>query len=355
MIQTQFAPGKTTQFDTAYPHSAGRFKPINRQIGQDGSPEIILAPGSPMEDVLRLVSAVAGADCPVFLRGESGCGKEMVARHVHLKSNRAGGPFVAVNCAALPAGLIESELFGHKKGAFTGAHADHPGTFRTAHGGTLLLDEIGDMPREVQTRLLRVLQEKKVCPVGDSHEYPVDFRLVCATHRDLRQEVAEGRFREDLYYRLNVVEIRIPPLRERPHDILPLVQHFLSSLLPGAEARVAAACFPRHLLTLSFPGNIRELKNLVERYSVMRTLGWSWQEAARTDSVAEKLPPKPETIGFSSHMHSYPSRIPNSRVSEAEITHALATCGQHRSKAATLLGISRRALQYRLAKMTRVY
>lgn len=324
---------------------------------------LIRAPGSPLEDALRLAEVAARSACPVFLRGESGSGKEMVARFLHRHSPRAAGPFVAVNCAALPPGLIESELFGHRKGAFTGASSDSPGKFRLAQGGTLLLDEIGDMPLEVQTRLLRVLQEKTVSPVGDNREHPVDFRLICATHRDLLRAVTQGLFREDLYYRLDVVQIAIPPLRARPLDIPPLVEHFLSSLLPPREAQSAAADFPDCLLSHAFPGNVRELRNLVERYTVMRGVGWGWKEAAgpmasafRDDPIAgvsEMLPGRPEKEslpGVSDPLR----RIRNSRVSDGEILGALAACGHHRARASTLLGISRRALQYRLAKMGNV-
>jgi two-component system response regulator PilR (NtrC family) len=313
------------------------------------APGLLFAPGSPLEACLRLAEAAARRECPVFLRGESGSGKEVVARFLHARSGRARGPFVAVNCAALPHGLIESELFGHRKGAFTGAFADNPGKFRQSEGGTLFLDEIGDMPLEVQTRLLRALQEKTVCPVGDSREYPVDFRLACATHRDLRSQVRDGRFREDLFYRLDVVEILLPPLRDRPMDIPLLLRHFLSALLPARLAETAWEEFPAALLALPFPGNVRELRNLAERYCVLREMGGGWPDAA---GVSEMLPraaarsPDPAENGIS-------GRIRNSRLSEGEILHALDVCGHHRARASSLLGISRRALQYRLAKMGR--
>jgi two-component system, NtrC family, response regulator PilR len=313
---------------------------------------LVYAPGSPLENVLKIAATVAPSSCPVFLRGESGSGKEMVARFLHQKSQRATGPFVPVNCAALPQGLIESELFGHRKGAFTGAHADSLGKFRLAHGGTLLLDEIGDMPLEVQTRLLRVLQEKVVSPVGDSHDYPVDFRLICATHRDLRRAVEEGKFREDLYYRLDVIQIGIPPLRERPQDIRPLVGHFLSRLLSPLEAEAALAAFPNSLINLPFPGNIRELRNMVERYAVMKELGWGWEAAAQGSVALEGA----SCIGTKGANSGVPATqigvIRNSRVSDGEILRALSSCGHHRAKTSTLLGITRRALQYRLARMS---
>lgn len=320
---------------------------------------MIHAPGSPLETTLRLAAAAAKRDCPVFVRGESGSGKEMLARFLHDGGPRARGPFVAVNCAALAPGLIESELFGHRKGAFTGAVADNPGRFRQADGGTLFLDEIGDMPLEVQTRLLRALQEKRVSPVGDAREYPVDFRLVCATHRDLRTAVAQGRFREDLFYRLNVLEVPLPPLRDRPGDIRPLMRHFLATLLPSGESERAMEAFPRQLTSLPFPGNIRELRNLAERYCVLREMGGGWP-----DAVTHMLPEAPfrgpipgsNAAARADSAGDPPDgpgnrRIRNSRVTDGEILHALDACGHHRGRASGLLGISRRALQYRLAKM----
>lgn len=326
--------------------------PALNSASQLGEHSLIFAPGSPLENVLKIAATVATSSCPVFLRGESGSGKEMVARFLHQQSQRAQGPFVAVNCAALPQGLIESELFGHRKGAFTGAHADSLGKFRLADGGTLLLDEIGDMPLEVQTRLLRVLQERVVNPVGDSREYPVDFRLICATHRDLRRAVEAGQFREDLYYRLDVIQISIPPLRDRPSDILPLVGHFLTKSIPSMEVKAALEAFPPALTTLSFPGNIRELRNMVERYAVMRSLGWGWTEAAKASGQWASLPADGAKPFHSEIYSTQGSRIRNSRVSDGEIMQALASCGHHREKASSLLGITRRALQYRLARMT---
>lgn len=274
----------------------------------------------------------------------------MVAHFLHQNSRRCKGPFIALNCAALPSGLIESELFGHKKGAFTGAHADQPGKFRLADGGTLFLDEIGDMPMEVQTRLLRVLQEKTITPLGESREISVDFRLLCATHRDLRHEIQKGRFREDLYYRLNVVQIDIPPLRDRREDIPTLIHHFLSQLMLPQEVESAAKSVPKGLLTYPFPGNIRELRNLVERYVVMRGLGWEWMDAVRAGGVSEILP-APQEIIPSSETGGVSIGLRNSRHSKADILQALSACGHHRAKASAMLGISRRALQYRLAKM----
>jgi DNA-binding NtrC family response regulator len=282
----------------------------------------------------------------------------MLARFLHTRSLRASAPFVAVNCAALPPGLIESELFGHRKGAFTGATADHPGRFRQAQGGTLFLDEIGDMPLEAQVRLLRALQERRVSPVGDTREFPVDFRLVCATHRDLGKLAREGRFREDLLFRLDVVSIRLPPLRERPQDIRILLRHFLDELLPAAEAEAAYSDAPAAIWRLGLPGNVRELRNLAERYCVYRGMGAGWEtvlpENLTVDggAVSEMLPGPRSGSQDPAEVRESPVRR-DSRRSDGEILHALDVCGRHRGKASDLLGITRRALQYRLAKMGR--
>ena len=315
---------------------------------------LVMAPGSPLEASVRLAAVAATRDCPVFLQGESGSGKELMARFLHRRSGRSGGAFVPVNCAAISPQLIESELFGHRKGAFTGALEDNPGRFRLAAGGTLFLDEVSDMPLDVQTKLLRALQEKTVSPVGERREIPVDFRLVCATHKDLRRAVAEGRFREDLYYRIAVVEIRLPPLRERTGDILPLLRSFLAGEIGAREADDALADLPPAVLALPFPGNVRELRNLVERYSVLREMGGGWEEAA---GVSSGLPGRPETCptsdpdGISADEAGPSGRVRNSRVTDGEILDALSACGWHRTRASGRLGITRRALQYRLAKM----
>ncbi|HLP43375.1 MAG TPA: sigma-54 dependent transcriptional regulator [Fibrobacteria bacterium] len=313
---------------------------------------LVMAPGSPLEESVRFADAAAGRDCPVFLRGESGSGKELMARFLHRRGPRAPRPFVPVNCAAIPPQLIESELFGHRKGAFTGALEDSPGSFRLAAGGTLFLDEVGDMPLEVQTRLLRALQEKAVRPVGERREIPVDFRLVCATHRDLRREVEAGRFREDLYYRVAVVEIRLPPLRERPGDILPLLRRFLAEQIGEPETEAALARLPAGLIALPWPGNVRELRNVAERYAVLREMGAGWEEAAwvscglpREKASGERGPSSGPTPSGGA------GRIRNSRVSDGDILRALGASGYHRGRASLLLGITRRALQYRLARM----
>ncbi|HZR37423.1 MAG TPA: sigma 54-interacting transcriptional regulator [Nevskia sp.] len=230
-----------------------------------------------MRAVLDDAQRVARTDAAVLVTGASGTGKELLARAIHNGSPRASRPFVAINCAAVPAELLESELFGHRRGAFTGAHADHPGLFRAADGGTVFLDEIGDMPPELQVKLLRVLQEREVRPVGDTSTVPVDVRVLSATHRDLDAAIAAGSFREDLYYRLNVVSLRLPALEERREDIPLLVAARLAQLAAaGAPRRVYSAEAMELLVSAPWPGNIRQLFNVVEQSVALapaRTIG----------------------------------------------------------------------------------
>jgi len=220
-----------------------------------------------MEDVLSRARLVAQSDASVFIYGASGTGKELLARAIHRASARAVGPFVAVNCAAIPEALMESELFGHRKGAFTGAAYDHKGLLQSADGGTLLLDEIGDMPLALQAKLLRVLQERQVRPVGANQTADVDIRVISATHRSLERRIAERQFREDLYYRLNVVALTIPALAQRPEDIIPLAVHFLKQVTTRYRKEVNgfAPEAMEQLVAAPWPGNVRQLQNVVEQ------------------------------------------------------------------------------------------
>jgi len=220
-----------------------------------------------MEDVLSRARLVAQSDASVFIYGASGTGKELLARAIHRASARAVGPFVAVNCAAIPEALMESELFGHRKGAFTGAAYDHKGLLQSADGGTLLLDEIGDMPLALQAKLLRVLQERQVRPVGANQTADVDIRVISATHRSLERRIAERQFREDLYYRLNVVALTIPALAQRPEDIIPLAVHFLKQVTTRYRKEVNgfAPDAMEQLVAAPWPGNVRQLQNVVEQ------------------------------------------------------------------------------------------
>jgi sigma-54 specific flagellar transcriptional regulator A len=218
----------------------------------------------------EMVARVAKTTATVLICGESGTGKELVARAIHDGSPRANCAFVPINCAAIPRDLLESELFGHRKGAFSGAIADRKGRFELAHGGTLFLDEIGDMPMDMQVKLLRVLQEGVIDPVGTAGQIEVDVRVVAATHRDLEAECAAGRFREDLFFRLNVLPLKVPPLRERAEDIQTLLDHFaVLHAVDGARPVAFASCLGAALLGYAWPGNIRELSNLVYRLSVL--------------------------------------------------------------------------------------
>lgn len=298
-----------------------------------------------MREVQKTIGRVADGDVNVLITGETGTGKEVVAQTLHRSGRRASGPFVAVNCAAIPAALLESQLFGHVKGAFTGATSDHTGALRAADGGTLLLDEIGDMDLAMQAKLLRVLQEREVTPLG-GRPVKVDLRLVCATHRDLVREVAEGRFRQDLYYRIAVVPIALPPLRDRLADIVELAEHFLALTAgPGAPRRLAADAAAR-LVAHRWPGNVRELRNVVERAAALTrepVLGaadfaFLDEGQAETAQGMEAMPGEtlPEALA---------------RVERAMILRALSEAGGNRARAARSLGIARQALYERMRRL----
>ena len=298
-----------------------------------------------MREVHKRIGLAAASEAPVLILGETGTGKEMVARALHRHSARAARPFLAVNCAAIPKELLESELFGHVRGAFTGAAADRPGCFRAADGGVLLLDEIGDMASAVQAKILRVLQEGEVTPLGSNRTVKVDVRLLAATHRDLDAAVGDGGFREDLMYRLNVLPIRIPPLRERLADIIPLAEHFLRLAAKAEKPKGLSAEAAQRLLRHTWPGNVRELKNLMDRCQALvhhAVIGASDLEAlwdmngAQTSSA---LPPD-----------WLEAELPaaTARLERILIQHALAQSGGNRADAARRLGIHRQLLYRKL-------
>ncbi len=232
-------------------------------------PNPIIGNSQPMREIRKLIETIADSTATVLVTGESGTGKELVAQALHYQSSRADANFVPLNCAAIPKELMESELFGHRKGAFTGALADRVGRFELAHGGTLFLDEIGDLSLDMQVKLLRVLQEKTVDPVGSSRAVEVDVRVVAATHRDLEAEILAGRFREDLYYRLNVLPLCTPPLRARGDDIVVLAKHYAEKFAHKGASVTFTADFTEALKSYEWPGNVRELSNLIHRFSTL--------------------------------------------------------------------------------------
>jgi DNA-binding NtrC family response regulator len=303
----------------------------------EAEPDGLIGSGQAMRAIQKAIGMLADSEATTLITGETGTGKELVARAIHAHGLRRDKPFVAVNCAAIPAELMESELFGHKRGAFTGAIADRVGAFRDATGGTLFLDEIGDMDIALQSKILRALQECEVTPVGGKPT-PVDVRVIAATHRDLRTLVRDGRFREDLFYRLHVVPIELPPLRERLADIVPLAESFL-----GRAGKRLAADAAARLLTHSWPGNVRELQNAMERAAVLvrghvvRADDLDFVAAAGSDSVAADWPDE-----------DIPSAI--ARLEAMLIRRALARSNGNRTEAARALGIHRQLLY---AKMKR--
>tara|TARA_R110000851_G_scaffold181511_2_gene330053 strand:- start:571179 stop:572528 length:1350 start_codon:yes stop_codon:yes gene_type:complete len=241
---------------------------LKKEIPNPAIPETVLLGESPAIEILKQqIRRVARSQAPIFISGESGSGKELVARAIHFLGARANGPFIPVNCGAIPSELMESEFFGHKKGSFTGAHQDKQGLFQAANGGTLLLDEVADLPLPMQVKLLRAIQEKSIRPVGAEEEVAVDVRILSATHKDLGREVQNNRFRQDLFYRINVIELQVPPLRDRPEDIPQLSEHFLQCFSREAGTKPpilsddAMAAIRQH----TFPGNVRELENILER------------------------------------------------------------------------------------------
>ena len=317
---------------------------------------------SPAMATLRAtIAKVARSQAPVYILGESGVGKELVARTIHEQGARAGGPFVPVNCGAIPAELMESEFFGHKKGSFTGAHADKPGLFQAASGGTLFLDEVAELPLPMQVKLLRAIQEKSVRPVGAAGEVPVDVRILSATHKDLSALVADGRFRHDLYYRINVIELRVPPLRERTGDLPQLAGAILARLASG-QSRPAPELTPGAVAALAgyaFPGNVRELENVLERALALADgeridgsdlhLPQAPMRAAGTPDNGPSAPPAEAVLDLDPGTGALPSYI--EQLERAAIQKALEDTRWNKTRAAAQLGITFRALRYKLKKL----
>lgn len=301
-----------------------------------------------MHQLREMIARVARSQAPVHIYGESGTGKELVAQLIHDSGARREGQFVAVNCGAIPTELMESELFGHKRGSFTGAIADKKGLVQSAEGGTLFLDEIADLPLHMQVKLLRVVQEKTVRPVGEAREEPVDVRILSATHKNLAELVAEGRFREDLFYRINVIELRVPPLRERSEDIADLAAVILRRLSrrmnttsPTLDDQAITA-----LASYAFPGNVRELENILERALTLSTGGIITAEHLRLRSQTQVVPEAATTAPASGALGAQLEDI-----EREAIVKALEKTRYNKTAAAKLLGMSFRALRYRVKKL----
>lgn len=321
-----------------------RAAPAVADSAETASHFTLIGQSEPMRMVQKAIGMAADSDTTVLVAGETGTGKELVARALHEHSRRKPRPFIAVNCAAIPSDLLESELFGHVKGAFTGAAADRSGAFRDADGGTLFLDEIGDMPPAMQAKILRVLQDKIVTPVG-GRSTQVDVRIVAATHRKLPERVAQGLFREDLYYRLNVLTIPLAPLRERLADIVPLAEHFLRlAARPGERPKRMTGTLAAHLLSRPWPGNIRELKNAIDRAVVMAR-GDTLDVADMGDAGIEPEAAVPPAGWLDEDLPTAVGRL------EAEmIRRALLSCAGNRTEAARRLGINRQLLYTKIER-----
>ena len=318
---------------------------LREELGHRYKYPNIVAGSARMQEVLATIERAAPTNSTVLIGGESGVGKDLIARAIHQRSRRAAGPFVKINCTAIPENLLESELFGYEKGAFTGATASKPGKFELADKGSLFLDEIGDVPQAMQVKLLRVLQEREFERLGGTRTVRVDVRLIAATNRDLRAALEEGTFREDLYYRLNVVPINLPPLREHKEDIPDLVEHFLVKYRKesGKDIRGVTPEALQLLMSFHWPGNVRELENIVERAATFAAgplidAGDVRLDADRTrgNEIADSFLPPGMTLD---------------QWEDEMIREALRRTGGNKSQAARLLGLSRNALRYRLSKI----
>jgi two-component system response regulator PilR (NtrC family) len=323
----------------------------------DSSSNRLIGDSSAMEQVRTTIAKLARNQAPVYIAGESGVGKELVARLIHEQGPRAGGPFVPVNCGAIPSELMESEFFGHRKGSFTGASVDKEGLFQAAQGGTLFLDEVAELPLHMQVKLLRAIQEKAVRPIGGHDEIPVDVRILSATHKNLGELVEQGQFRQDLFYRINVIELRVPPLRERRSDVPQLATFILAALAaesgdsvgqlsPGAQEALAA---------YDFPGNVRELENILERAMAMC-------EGVNIDAADLMLPQRSGHVGAdATATHGAGATRSTtadgglddyiSNLERTAIVKALEESRYNKTAAARKLGITFRALRYKLKKL----
>jgi two-component system response regulator PilR (NtrC family) len=309
--------------------------------------EILIGESAVMRAVRTKIDKLARSQAPVYISGESGSGKELVARLIHKQSPRSDKPFIAVNCGAIPPELMESEFFGHKKGSFSGAVADKIGLFQAAEGGTLFLDEVADLPPALQVKLLRAIQEKKVRPVGEQQEIAVDIRLLSATHRDLAVMVQEGLFRQDLYYRINVIDLNVPPLRVRSGDIEQLTRFILTSLTKNSDLKPQISDAAIAALThYSFPGNVRELENIIERAIALSDGKLIDEDDLNLPIEAHVLPDYPEFDPAETSLENYLENI-----ERKAITMALTSNRWNKTAAAKQLGLSFRSFRYRLKKL----
>ena len=314
-------------------------------LPENGARDLLLGHSAAMQQVRETIAKLARSQAPVYISGESGSGKELAARQVHALGTRSGAAFVPVNCGAIPDNLMESEFFGYRKGAFTGADSDREGFFQAAGGGTLFLDEVADLPLAMQVKLLRAIQEKKVRKVGSVVEEPVDVRIICATHKNLRECVEKGLFRQDLYYRLNVIELHMPPLRERPEDIPELVISLLRRQL-GEQGPSLTPEAMAQLQHYAFPGNVRELENILER--AVALAGGEYIEPCdlRLDPACGTSRQEASAGHVAESLEDYLNRLEREAIVEA-----LRQCDGHHTAAARLLGLNLHSLRYRLERL----
>ncbi|HJT89410.1 MAG TPA: sigma-54 dependent transcriptional regulator [Bryobacteraceae bacterium] len=318
---------------------------LKEQLGRRYEYDNIIGRSEPMQEIFATIERVAPTRATVLLAGESGVGKDLIARAIHFHSTRRDRPLVKINCTAIPENLMESELFGYEKGAFTGAAGSKPGKFEQADTGTVFLDEIGDVPAGIQVKLLRVLQEREFERLGSNVTRHIDVRVIAATNQDLRAALEQGTFREDLYYRLNVVPLNIPPLRERKQDIPFLANHFLRKLAPdsGSQAESISEAAMERLLGYHWPGNVRELENVIERALIL--CGGKELEPADIHLEAPRTRPQAD------QPHFLPEGMTLEQYEQELIREALRRADGNKSQAARLLGLTRNALRYRLTQM----
>jgi len=333
---------------------AGRRKALREAVRGTSSYEGIIGRSEMMLGVFELIDRVAPTDANVMILGESGTGKELVAAALHSRSRRKEFPFVPINCAAIPETLIESELFGHVRGAFTGAVHTKKGLFETAHRGTLFLDEVGELPQPMQSKLLRAIQERSFRRVGGNEDLTIDFRIVCASKRDLNREMAEGRFRDDLYFRLNVIQVFVPPLRDRREDIPALAAHFAEKFA-GKHGKPIVRIdgeAMRALLAYDFPGNVRELENILERATIVETKNVISLGSLPPNVTKNVMPGQSRGGDFQEVFPEEGAFLDTEmdRLEKSYLLKALEKTGGNRTEASKLLNISFRSLRYRLQK-----